>query len=366
MARKLDRLDIGKWGKTSVAPGERRNIDLAISESYSGLDIRIPIHVWRAKRPGPTGFVTAAVHGDELNGTGVIRRLILDDPFTLDAGALILVPVVNILGFERHSRYLPDRRDLNRSFPGSLEGSLAARLAAVIYREIIARSDFGIDLHTAALRRTNFPNVRAHMGDPEVAELARSFGAELIVQGEGPKGALRRTACRAGVPTIILEAGEVWKVEPSIVDYAIRGITNVLANRGMIEQTPVMPAHHTVADRAKWVRAPRGGFLRFHVAPGDMIERGRPIATSTSLIGREHDIIEAPVGGVVLGMTTLPAVAPGDPIVHIAYRADGAISRIERAMGASPDELLDRIRADLAAKVTVWDTTALDDREHPI
>ena len=371
MAPRAQRLDVGVWGKTRIAPGERKNVEIVISESYSGANIKIPIHVRRAARPGPTGFVTAAVHGDELNGTGAIRRLILEADFELTAGSLILVPVVNILGFERHSRYLPDRRDLNRSFPGSPSGSLASRLASVITREIIRRSDFGIDLHTAAIRRTNFPNVRADMGDETVAELARSFGAELILQGQGPRGSLRRSACKAGVPTIILEAGEVWKVEPSVVDYAIRGIRNVLAHRGMIDQTPEMPAHSTVPDKTTWVRAPRGGFLRFHVAPGDLVEKSQPIATATSLVGRDQEVIESPASGIILGMTTIPAVAPGDPIVHIAYRKDGTMGRIERAAGTeTADDLLDRIRADLAAKVMVWpyeaEAAPLTDQEQAI
>ncbi len=370
MAARRERLDVGTWGRQTVAPGERRNVELLVSESYSGTNIKIPIHVRRAHRPGPTVFVTAAVHGDELNGTGAIRRLILGTEFELTAGALILVPVVNILGFERHSRYLPDRRDLNRSFPGSPTGSLAARLASLVTREIIGRSDLGIDLHTAAIRRTNFPNVRADMHDEEVARLAHAFGAELILHGRGPRGSLRRTACAAGVPTIILEAGEVWKVEPSVVDYTIRGIRNVLANLDMIDQPPQMPEHRVVAEKTTWVRAPRGGFLRFHIAPGDLVEAGQPIATGTSLVGSEHEVIESPASGIVLGMTTLPAVAPGDPIVNIAYRKDGKVARIERAVEAMPDDLLERIRADLAAKVLVWPYEsahrALDDRESAI
>jgi len=355
MATGPERLDVGDWDGQTVAPGERRTIRLGISESYVGASLSIPIHVRRATEPGPIVFVTAAVHGDELNGAGAVRRLIIDDVFDLVRGSLILVPVVNLFGFERHSRYLPDRRDLNRSFPGAAEGSLASRLAHVIHRNIIGRSDYGIDLHTAAVRRTNFPNVRADTRDDRVAELAKSFGAEVIVSGAGPKGSLRRTACAAGVPTIILEAGEVWKVEPAVLDYTIRGVWNVLTHLRMIEAPAVMPDHQTITDKTTWVRAPRGGFLQFHAAPGDVVEQDQPIATSTSLIGEELGVLEAPVAGVVLGMTTMPAVAPGDPVAHIAYRADGKVRRIERAVEAPRDDLIERIRADLAAKVRVWD-----------
>ena len=226
--------DIGIWGKTRIAPGESADVTIAISESYAGMDIKIPVHVRRAKKNGPVVFITAAVHGDEINGTGAIRQLITDCNFELTCGTLVLVPVVNLLGFERHSRYLPDRRDLNRCFPGTPTGSLASRLAHAIYTQIIKRCDYGIDLHTAAVRRTNFPNVRANIKDPVLADFAHAFGTELILTSKAPKGSLRRAACDAGCPTLILEAGEVWKVEPTMVEYAVRGVLNCLTHLGMV------------------------------------------------------------------------------------------------------------------------------------
>ena len=177
---KRKRKNVGVWRGRRIAPGERADLGLTVSRSYGGEAIRVPVHVWRAPEPGPSLFVTGAVHGDEVNGTGTIRQLILEPPFELRRGTLILVPVVNILAFERMSRYSPDRRDLNRSFPGLKKGSLTSRLAHVIYSNIVSRYDYGIDLHTAALRRTNYPNVRADMEQEATARLATLFGAELI------------------------------------------------------------------------------------------------------------------------------------------------------------------------------------------
>ena len=204
------------WFGAHIDPGSSASLSIPISEGYSGADITTPVYVWRGVQPGPTVAITAAVHGDEINGTGAIRHIIRHKPFELLAGTLVLVPVVNMMGFERHSRYLPDRRDLNRSFPGSREGSLTSRLAISFFSQVIKRCDYAIDLHTAAVRRTNFPNVRADLSNEPVAALARAFGAELIVDGKGPKGSLRATACKYNCPTIILEAGEVWKVEPGV------------------------------------------------------------------------------------------------------------------------------------------------------
>ena len=229
MAKKRQRKPIDEWSGQQIAPGESRDVTLAVSESYSSMTVQIPIHIRRATEPGPTVFVTAALHGDELNGTGAIRHLIQTEDLALTRGALILVPVLNLLAFDRHSRYLPDRRDLNRSFPGSVGGSLARRMAHTIFEEIVSRSDYGIDLHTAAIRRTNFPNVRADLNVPEVNRIAAAFGTEVVIDSRGPSGALRREAVKAGCPTIIMEGGEVWKVEPGIVETAIRGVKNVSA-----------------------------------------------------------------------------------------------------------------------------------------
>ena len=318
------------------------------------MDIGIPVYVWRGTEPGPTVFVTGAVHGDEINGTGTIRSLIVDQPFRLKAGALIMVPVVNLLGFERHERYLPDRRDLNRCFPGPAAAAWPGAWPRSVFEEIVGRSDFGIDLHTAALRRTNFPNVRADMSHPALAGMARAFGAELIVSSEGPVGSLRKAATAAGCPTLILEAGEVWKVEPTVVEYALRGLLNCLKYLGMIDGVPVEPPYRVETDATSWVRAKNGGFLRFHVTPGDLVETGDPLATNISLVGKRLNVINAPRTGLVLGMTTLPAVAPGDPICHLAFPKQGGLARIERAVGRLPeDSLYERMKDDLARSVFV-------------
>lgn len=347
------------WFGKAVAPGERATVSATISKSYTGSDVSIPVVVCRGHEPGPTVAVTAAVHGDEINGTGVIRGIIRDESYSILRGTLVLVPVVNLFGFERNSRYLPDRRDLNRSFPGSPNGSLAARLANAFFESVIRRCDFCIDLHTAAVRRTNFPNVRADLSRPEVLAFARAFGAELVVAGAGPEGSLRSEACQAGCVTIILEAGEVWKVEPAVVEYAMQGISNCLKTLGMIEGEPVRPAYRIEADATRWVRAAHGGFLEFHVAPGDTVEEGDPIATNTDLIGGELNVIRAPRDGVVLGMTTIPSVSPGDPVCNLAFTRAKTLKEAIAAIEQMDDgSLHERLRAQLASNITVTESDA--------
>lgn len=290
---------------------------LAVSESYSGMTINIPIHVKRAKTDGPVVFVTGALHGDEINGTGAIRQLVQNDELSLTRGSVILIPVLNILAFDRHSRYLPDRRDLNRSFPGSSSGSLAGRMAKTIMQEIVARSDFGIDLHTAAVRRTNYPNVRGDLNHPEVQRLAKAFGCEIIINSKGPQKSLRREATDAGCPTIVMEGGEVFKVEPGIVESTIRGVKNVLRALDMLGEPQESPDYQVVVKQSKWIRAEHGGFLEFHVYPGEVVDKGQPLSTNTNLLGRDRHTVYAPYNGVVIGMTTLPAISPGDPICNL-------------------------------------------------
>jgi predicted deacylase len=354
---KPTRKKIGVWRGAKIAPGVSADLTLTVSKSYSGTAIRLPVHVWRGRKPGPSVFITGAVHGDEINGTGTIRHLIQERPFELEAGALVLVPVVNILAFEQLSRYSPDRRDLNRTFPGSVSGSLTSRLASVIFGNIVARCDYGIDLHSAAVRRTNYPNVRADMNHPVVSRLASLFGGEVVINTPGHEACLRRTATAAGCPTIVLEAGEVWKVEPAVVEYSLRGIRNVLIGLKMIEGEVVEPPFRIVADETKWMRAERGGFLKFHVQPGATVQRGQPLATNTSLAGQDLGTIVAPRDGIVLGMTTLPAVSPGDPVAHLAFPGEKAVQRMEDVIDALPDDsLLTRLHDDLATNLMVSDT----------
>ncbi len=306
-----------QWFGHSVAPGQSASAELEITESYSSRNVAIPIHVRRGLNPGPTLLVTAALHGDEINGTGAIRTMLADPNWRLHAGTLLMVPVLNVLGFERHTRYLPDRRDLNRCFPGSQSGSMATRFARIAFDSLIKRCNYGIDLHTAAVRRTNFPNARADFKNETCLQLAKAFGTGIILHGAGPKGSLRREATNAGCPTIVVEGGEVWKVETSVAECMTRGIFNVLKELDMMQGDPIMPQSQAMIRQTKWIRAERGGFMTMHVAPGDIVVEGQPIATTSNLLTEDQNRLESPFHGIVIGMTTLPAVQPGQPVVHL-------------------------------------------------
>lgn len=349
---RMPRVNPIRWNGKTIPRGKGRALRLTVAESYFGTEIHIPVYVRRGREDGPAVFVSGAMHGDEINGTGAIHAIIADPPFELAAGTLIMVPVINVQGFERHERYLPDRRDLNRCFPGSQRGSFASRMARAFMEGIVARCDYGIDLHSAAVRRTNMPHVRADMSDPQLAAFARAFGTELIVDSTGPAGSLRRAAMDQGCRTLIMEAGEVWKVEHTVAEYGIQGIANCLRHLGMVTGEMIVPPFSIVSDRTQWIRAKSGGFLRFHAGPGDQVERGEVLATNIDFAGRRRSKVTAPSSGIIIGMTTSPAVAPGDPVFHIARARSRALDSASQAVDTLPeDHLHERVRDDLSRNI---------------
>ena len=342
-----------KIGGVTVLPGERKDINIKVSESYTGHPEILPVRVIRANVSGPVVFLTGAVHGDELTGVGVIREIMLKK-LVLQKGTLICVPIVNIFGFENHTRYLPDRRDLNRSFPGNNTSTMAGRLAHVVFQEIIKKCDYGIDLHSAATRRTNFPQIRADLDNVKTRKLAEAFGCELLIHNKGPKESLRGVATKNGCPTVLYEAGETLKFEPGTIKLGVRGVNNILKVLGMIKGLPTLPVYQTTIRKTSWIRSNKGGLLKFYVKPGDLVSKGKKVATCQKLFSKESEILTAPMDGIVLGMTTLPAVKPGEPVCHLA-KPDTSLKEIRRQMKKSTKTLHRRIEKELATSFAIED-----------
>jgi uncharacterized protein len=307
----------------TVAPGERRDLAPTASESYTGDRTTLPLAVLNGVEDGPRLFVTAAVHGDELNGIAIARHLLdLVTPSGL-TGALIVVPIVNVLGAQLGSRYLPDRRDLNRSFPGTHTGSMAARIARLLLDEVILGSDVGIDLHTAANHRTNVPQVRVSADDPVAHDLALDFGAPFVLDASLRPGSLRAAAREHGVPVLTYEGGEPLRFDREAIDVGLRGVLRVLHRLGMVASAPPPPeAPPVVLHASRWLRAERGGILELHVATGDRVEPGQPLWTTGSPLGAERANVDAPEAGYVIGATALPLVQPGQAVLHLALSGD--------------------------------------------
>lgn len=305
-----------------IPPGERRDLAPLVSESYTGDRTTLPMAVVNGVGNGPTVFVTAAIHGDELNGIAICQQLLLAlEPATL-RGAVIVVPIVNVMGVQLRSRYMPDRRDLNRSFPGTSRGSMASRIARILHEDVVVGAAAGIDLHTAANRRTNVPQLRIDTSDPAALELAARFGAPYVLDASLRPGSLRDDARQRGVPVLTYEAGEPLRFDDEAIRIGLDGIQRVLHALDMVDDGPAPAPQPLVMHESTWLRADRGGVLELHVGWGDRVEPGQPVWTTTSPLGAERATMESHVGGVVIGGTTIPLVAPGDAVLHVGVPGD--------------------------------------------
>ncbi|TGG94004.1 succinylglutamate desuccinylase/aspartoacylase family protein [Natronospirillum operosum] len=319
-------------GGFEIEPGERRLIELPIAKLYTDIDVNLPIHVIRGRRDGPTVFVSAAIHGDELNGIEIIRRLLKGD-YRGFRGTLIAVPMVNVYGVLAQTRYMPDRRDLNRAFPGSRKGSLAGRLADLFTREIVAQSDYGIDLHTGAIHRSNLPQIRGNMDDEVTRELGQVFGAPVLLNSDLRDGSLRQVADEMGVKMLLYEAGEALRFDEICIRAGLRGVENVLRHLGMFgsRRKPRKMPQPVLARDSGWVRATGSGLVIHHRQLGDSVEAGERLAEITSPSTAETVDVMAPRAGIIIGKQQIPLVQDGEAMYHIAYfrRMETATERVE-------------------------------------
>ncbi len=332
-------------GAEQVPPGKSATVRLPIGHLSTHMDLSLPVRVIHGASDGPVMFVTAAIHGDEIIGVEIIRRLLHHVSPRRLAGTLLCVPVVNFLGFIAHQRYLPDRRDLNRSFPGSSTGSLAAQLAHVLTNQVLLRSDVGIDLHSAGLHRTNLPQIRISDGDQGLLDLARAFGAPVIVASQVRDGSLRQETRRAGVPTLLYEAGEALRFDELAIRLGVKGILRVMAMLGMVTAIAgPPPANPVLSRRTRWTRAPEGGIFRAARKAGDLVEPGDVLGSLSDPFGDTNLRVTSDMAGIIIGRSNLPVVNQGDALMHIAeVRAfDEAEDRMHRIThGVLSDPLFD-------------------------
>lgn len=307
-------------GTEEIAPGERRTINLPVSVLSDHTPVSLSVHVVHGRLDGPTIFVSAGVHGDEVIGVEIVRRLLRSPSLEKLRGTLIVIPIVNTYGFLNHSRYLPDRRDLNRTFPGSESGSLASRLAHIFMTEIVARSDLGIDLHSAAVHRTNYPQIRISPDNPITLDLANVFGAPIIMQSQLRDGSLRGAAKAHGIDVLLYEAGEGLRFDEFSVRAGVAGILRVLRYKGMVAGKGIAKAKATpqFCPSSKWLRAPIGGLLRTFRADGDLVREGELMATVSDPFGEEEQELSAPFDGIIVGRAVMPIVNEGDAVFHLA------------------------------------------------
>lgn len=310
---------IDVFGST-IKAGETGVIEVPVSKMFGNAQVNMPITVIHGKLHGPKLLITAAIHGDELNGIEIIRRVINSNWIKKLRGTVIAIPVVNVLGVIHRSRYLPDRRDLNRNFPGSAHGSLADRMAHLLTSEILPLVDYAVDLHTGAVHRSNLPQLRVYMENSAAAEMARAFGVPVIIDAAIRDGSMRGAGDDIGVAIITYEGGEALRFEESAITPGVRGIRNVMMHLDMLpklkRRSP--PIESVIAKNSFWLRASADGFFRPLVGLGDKVSKGDNLAFISGPTETQGSSLISPYDGIVIGRNNLPLVLEGEAVFHIA------------------------------------------------
>ena len=306
-------------GPHSVAPGTVAKVELPVARLVTQTRIGLPVCVLHGRKDGPRLWISAALHGDELNGTEIIRRVLKRVRVERLAGTIIAVPVVNVFGFVEQSRYLPDRRDLNRSFPGSAQGSLAAQLAHLFLTEVVERSTHGVDLHTGSNHRINLPQIRANLAHKETRRIAEAFSAPLMIRAKAIAGSLRGAAGKRGIPIVVYEAGEPMRFNPRSIRSGVAGVMRVIQELGLL-RGPKRPheCRSLEVRKTKWLRATRSGIVHLEVGLQDRVEKGQVVATMHDTFGDVVGSIRSPLSGLVIGHTTNPLLNRGEAAIHVA------------------------------------------------
>jgi uncharacterized protein len=308
-----------------IRPGSNLLVDIALPPLYTHSPMTMPVHVIHAKKPGPRLFVSAAIHGDELNGVEIVRRLLKQPILNRLRGSLIAIPMVNVYGVVHHSRYFPDRRDLNRSFPGSPKGSMAGRVADLFMNEIVAQCSHGIDLHTGAIHRSNLPQIRANLDDQNTLDLAKAFNVPVLINANLRDGSLREAAASQGIPMLLYEAGEALRFDEVSIRAGVQGIINVMRQLGMLptrKKTAKQQRDLFIARSSSWVRAPASGIFRTIKPLGGHINKNEILGMINDPISNTEFEVVSPYTGLVIGRSELPLVYEGEAVYHVARFED--------------------------------------------
>lgn len=309
----------------SIAPGSNLLVDIPLPPLYTHSPMTMPVHVIHAKKPGPRLFVSAAIHGDELNGLEIVRRLLKQPILNRMRGSLIAIPMVNVYGVIHHSRYFPDRRDLNRSFPGSPKGSMAGRVADLFMNEIVAKCTHGIDLHTGAIHRSNLPQIRGNLDDDKTLELAKAFNVPVLINANLRDGSLRESAANQGIPMLLYEAGEALRFDEVSIRAGVQGIISVMRQLAMLparKKTTKQQRELFIARSSSWVRAPASGIFRTIKPLGAHINKNEILGMISDPISNTEFEVNSPYTGLVIGRSELPLVYEGEAVYHVARFED--------------------------------------------
>jgi uncharacterized protein len=301
----------------SLKPGEFKEININIARLPSHTQIDTPIYVYRAKEDGPTLALMAGMHGDEINGMEIVRRILDSGHNRVERGAVICMPIINMYGFLNYSREVPDGKDINRSFPGSKGGSLASRVAYHVTHDVIPFIDYGVDFHTGGAMRTNYPQVRCVMDDKVNVELAEAFNAPFTIDSPFRPNSLRHTAAKKGKNIIVYEGGESVRFDQHAIEEGVEGTLRLMRHLKMVGSAPAPKEANKIIWSSSWVRAKNAGLFQPTIRSGELIHKDQKIGTITDPFGEFKEVIKSPTMGYVVGLNNNPVVNAGDAIMHI-------------------------------------------------
>ncbi len=316
-----------------IKPGDHQKIELPMSKLYTDTGLNMPVSVWRGKKDGPTLLICAAMHGDELNGIEIVSRIMNSKLLQRLRGTLIAVPIINSYGVINLSRYLPDGRDLNRSFPGSKRGSLASRMAYRFLNEIVVKCDYGIDLHTGGQHRSNLPQIRANLTETAASEMAHAFGVPVLLNSNLRDGSLRQAADELGIPMILYEGGQSLRFDEVPIRVGVNGVIRVMRHLGMIpklKSSKTQIKSHTALS-STWIRASESGIVRVKCDLGDSVEKDDVLAEIRTPFGKVIGTVRCNQSGVIIGKQNIPLIQEGEAMFHVAHfvEPDTVIENLE-------------------------------------
>ncbi len=301
----------------SIQPGEFKEININIARLPSRTQIDTPIYVYRSLEDGPVLALTAGMHGDEINGMEIVRRMIDQGYHKVKRGTTVCMPIINVYGFLNYSREVPDGKDVNRSFPGSKTGSLASRVAYHLTHEIIPFIDVGVDFHTGGAMRTNYPQVRCVMQEPKNVEMANAFNAPFTIDAPFRPHSLRQTAAKKGKNIIVFEGGESLRMDPHAIEEGIQGTLRLMKHLKMIDTAPDPTEENKVVWNSSWIRARTAGIFHTHIKAGSLIIKDQLVGSITDPFGEFHEEVKSNVSGYVVGLNNNPVVNAGDALMHV-------------------------------------------------
>ncbi|MGZ9898815.1 succinylglutamate desuccinylase/aspartoacylase family protein [Shewanella gaetbuli] len=329
MAKKREAFTLGE---VSVKAGTQESVKLPAARLYNDTPMELHVEVFHGNKPGPVLLVCAAIHGDELNGIEICRRLLGKLNAKTLVGTVLIVPIINVFGFIQQSRYLPDRRDLNRCFPGSAKGALASRLAHLVSHQLVDRATHIIDLHTGAIHRDNLPQIRCDTDDEVMLAMANAFGAPVIMTSKTRDGSMRGYANSKGIPCILYEAGEALRFSEMSIKSGLTGVLNVMRHLEMIKGRIRLKGSSVNASRSYWVRSEADGLINIKLKLGERVNKGNILAYIVNPHGGESIPLRAPTDGIIIGNSNIPVTNEGEALFHIAQFAGDEIEVVNDSL----------------------------------